>query len=81
MDEIWRLVTNMDMYLWRGVPVQRRPLQDEPETLPLLREENAAFFPLLPQPAVAVGPAKLATGDAASTQGRRRSCHDKQPKS
>lgn len=66
----------MVVYLWRGVPVERRPLQDEPETLPLLREEDVGFLPLLPQPAVAVGSTQLTAGHAAPTHGSRRSCED-----
>lgn len=67
----------MDSHLLAGVPVKRRPLQDEPEALPLLREEDAGLLPLLPQPAVAVGPTQLAAGHAAPTHSRRHSWEDK----
>lgn len=65
-------------HLLAGVPVKRRPLQDEPEALPLLREEDAGLLPLLPQPAVAVGPTQLAAGHAAPTHSRRHSWEDKE---
>lgn len=64
-------------HLLAGVPVERRPLQDEPEALPLLREEDAGLLPLLPQPTVTVGPTQLAAGHAAPTHSRRHSWEDK----
>lgn len=51
-------------HLLGGVPVKGRPLEDEPEALPLLGDEDAALLSLLPQPAVAVGTDQLAAGDA-----------------
>lgn len=61
-------------HLLAGVPIQSRPLQDKPETLPLLGDEDAAFFSLLPQPAVTVGLAQLAARHPASAHGRCLSC-------
>lgn len=63
-------------HLLAGVPIQSRPLQDEPETLPLLGDEDAALFSLLPQPAITVGHAQLAARHAPSTHGRCHSCKD-----
>lgn len=60
-------------HLLAGVPVERRPLEDEPEALPLLSDEDAALLPLLPQPAVAVGTDQLPARHAAPTQSRRYS--------
>lgn len=63
-------------HLLAGVPIQSRPLQDEPETLPLLGDEDAAVLPLLPQPAITVGHAQLAARHAPSAHGRCHSCKD-----
>lgn len=63
-------------HLLAGVPIQSWPLQDEPETLPLLGDEDAALFSLLPQPSITVGHAQLAARHAASTHGRCHSCKD-----
>lgn len=65
-------------HLLAGVPVKGRPLEDEPEALPLLGDEDAAVLPLLPQPAVAVGSAQLTAGHTTATQGRRHSCEDEE---
>lgn len=63
-------------HLLAGVPIQSRPLQDEPETLPLLGDEDAAVLPLLPQPAITVRHAQLAARHAPSAHGRCHSCTD-----
>lgn len=76
----WIIISNLTLWLSHllaGVPVQSRPLQDEPETLPLLGDEDAALFSLLPQPAVTVGHAQLAARHAASTHGCCHSCKDR----
>ena len=49
-------------YLRAVVPVEGRSFEHEPEALPLMGQEDVGVLPLLPQPAVAVGPAQLATG-------------------
>lgn len=63
-------------HLLAGVPIQSRPLQDEPETLPLLGDEDAAVLPLLPQPAITVRHAQLTARHAPSAHGRCHSCKD-----
>lgn len=64
-------------HLLGGVPVQRRPLQDEPEALPLLGEEDTALLSLLPQPAVTVRGTQLTAGHTTPAHGRRHSWENK----
>lgn len=71
---VWE--TLWQSHLLAGVPIQSWPLQDEPETLPLLGDEDTALFSLLPQPSITVGHAQLAARHAASTHGRCHSCKD-----
>lgn len=70
----WGRQRHWQSHLLAGVPIESRPLQDKPETLPLLGDEDAAFFSLLPQPAVTVGLAQLAARHTASAHGRCLSC-------
>lgn len=60
-------------HLLAGVPVECRPLQDEPEALPLLGDKDVGLLSLLPQPAITVGSTQLAARHATPTHSRRHS--------
>lgn len=68
--------SSLGSHLLAGVPVQCRPLQDEPEALPLLGDKDIGLLSLLPQPAVTVGSTQLAARHTTPTHGRRHSWED-----